>query len=178
MRRRALFTQASRTDKKGSGIVVYIFTAALIILLDAASKEAVKRRVRLGEKLRAGNRLYIFHVKNTGAAFGIFKGRLNALVAAAAAMCGALACGLTFLTVKRKRPAMRLFLAFTLGGALGNLIDRVRNRSVTDFIYYEYKKLPVFNIADLFIFAGSLGAFLASLFCGKGQDGASFPVKK
>ena len=41
--------------------------------------------------------------------------------------------------------------SFALGGALGNFIDRIKNKNITDFIYVKYKKAPIFNLADIFL---------------------------
>ncbi|MTI65693.1 MAG: signal peptidase II [Firmicutes bacterium] len=43
-----------------------------------------------------------------------------------------------------------------LGGALGNIIDRIRLRYVIDYLHMKFRKAPIFNIADIFIFLGSL----------------------
>ena len=68
---------------------------------------------------------------------------------------------LNFIKIFRKSSnLLKLAFSFIIGGALGNIIDRIKNNSVTDFIYIKIKKFPVFNIADLFILL-SAALFLA-----------------
>ena len=53
---------------------------------------------------------------------------------------------------KENSKIKKLAFSFILAGALGNFIDRVKNKCVTDFIFIKYKKLPIFNLADIFLF--------------------------
>jgi signal peptidase II len=55
-----------------------------------------------------------------------------------------------------------LSLSFIIGGAIGNYIDRIQNGYVTDFLYIKYRSLPVFNVADVFIFMGAILLLLFS----------------
>ncbi|HWO26228.1 MAG TPA: signal peptidase II [Kofleriaceae bacterium] len=100
---------------------------------------------------------------NTGAAFSSFRG--------AQLLLGLLACGaliaLGFMAW-RARPEQRLrriALAIIAGGALGNLIDRVRDSAVTDFIRWRVgeARWPIFNIADAALLVGVVLLFLEGL---------------
>ena len=96
--------------------------------------------------------LYLSYVQNTGAAFGLFKGRQVAFI-----VCSALIMAWIireFLVDGRRLDAWtRWGYALVLGGACGNLIDRVRLGYVIDFI--ELRNLwPVFNIGDSAITIG------------------------
>ena len=95
----------------------------------------------------------IFHlsfVENTGIAFGFFQGHPEILsyVILASVLC--LLCGSWFLR-NHRRPAQVAY-AFILGGAAGNLIDRIRFHHVVDFL--DFRVWPVFNMADSFITIG------------------------
>jgi signal peptidase II len=91
---------------------------------------------------------------NTGAAFSSFRGSqlvLGALACAALLLLGAMAW--------RARPEQRLrriALAMIAGGALGNLIDRVRDGGVTDFVRWRVgeARWPIFNVADAALLVG------------------------
>ena len=91
---------------------------------------------------------------NTGAAFSSLTGSrllLGALAAAALGLLGAMAW--------RARPEQRLrrvALALVAGGALGNLIDRVRDGAVTDFVRWRIgdARWPIFNVADAALLVG------------------------
>ena len=100
------------------------------------------------------NYLSFTFVKNEGAAFGLFQGKLFIFLTAA------IIAVFTILRFLRKIPKdelwLRTGLALLLSGALGNFIDRIHLGFVIDFIdlhWYQYH-WPVFNIADLVIDAG------------------------
>jgi signal peptidase II len=100
------------------------------------------------------NYLSLTFVKNEGAAFGLFQGKLFIFLAAA------IIAVFTILRILRKVPKselwLRIGLALLLSGALGNFIDRIYHGFVVDFIdlhWYQYH-WPVFNVADLIIDVG------------------------
>ncbi len=103
----------------------------------------------------------IFHltyVQNTGAAFGIFRGLPGLFILPALAISGWLILELT----RRDHPPLsRLGLALMLGGAIGNLIDRVRLGHVVDFL--DLRVWPVFNVADSAITIGVTVMILTQL---------------
>ena len=104
--------------------------------------------------------MYLTYVQNTGAAFGLFKGQQLLFIVLSVLVIGWLAW--EFLT----RPAMpRLTLwasALVMGGATGNLIDRMRLGYVVDFI--DLRKWPVFNLGDSAITMGVTLLIWQSLF--------------
>lgn len=94
---------------------------------------------------------------NPGASFSLFKGQAGARVFLS--VIAALAVAGMVWMVKKSRPDQRVLhwaLALTAGGALGNLIDRVRFGVVTDFVHWHWKShdWPVFNIADVALLIG------------------------
>lgn len=58
---------------------------------------------------------------------------------------------------------IRVGYSFFIGGGIANTIDRIKDGYVTDFIYFNIKKFPVFNIADFFIFGGFLLILMQSI---------------
>ena len=93
----------------------------------------------------------IVNVRNSGIAFGMFSGGGAILVVFAIA---ALAALLIFFARHRDRPLVWLPTGLLIGGAAGNLIDRVRESGVTDFI--DFPAWPAFNVADMAITFGVL----------------------
>lgn len=97
----------------------------------------------------------ITHVTNTGVAFGLFPGAgtLFAIVHAVAA----LAILVYGWSLPPNHALMRMALALPLGGAIGNLADRLRYGSVVDFIdlsFWPLRQWPIFNLADASIVTG------------------------
>ena len=107
----------------------------------------------------------IFHlsfVENTGIAFGFFQGHSGFLtVLITVSVLGLLICSVFF---KNQSLPHRLAYGFILGGALGNLIDRLRLEHVIDFL--DFRIWPVFNIADSFI---TIGVMLFIWFAVRGR---------
>ena len=83
-------------------------------------------------------------------------------------ICG-LAGYLAALLPQKGKKVQKLGIAMILGGALSNLYDRLVRRYVVDYFSIQWKKLKdvVFNLGDIFVFAGSLILLLRELFCKK-----------
>jgi signal peptidase II len=125
--------------------------AAGTLAADQATKALVRATVERGggEELILGIRLV--NSRNSGIAFGLFAGGGVLLIAFAVA---ALAVLLVFFARHRDRPLVWLPTGLLLGGAAGNLVDRVVEGAVTDFI--DLPAWPAFNVADTAITVGVL----------------------
>jgi signal peptidase II len=131
-----------------------------IVVLDQITKEILKRSLDLHEyRPVVDGLLSLSHVRNRGAAFGLladaglpFQGPVLAVVSLLA--LGAIGGYAWRLPAEARIP--RLALAFILGGAIGNLVDRVRFGYVVDFIhvYWNQHSWPDFNVADSAISTG------------------------
>jgi signal peptidase II len=128
--------------------------AALIVALDQWTKTLVRTRLALEEYWAPwpwlAHYARIVHWKNTGAAFGMLQGFGD--VFTVLAILVAIAIIYYFPQVPSKDWVLRLAMGLQLGGALGNLIDRLTVGSVTDFI--SIGTFPVFNVADASISTG------------------------
>lgn len=100
---------------------------------------------------------------NTGAAWGIFSGKTLTLVIVSVVMIGLFFVFNHF--VKNKNTWYCIALGFVLGGAIGNLIDRVWLKYVRDFIFLDFfPTFPVFNLADSFLCVGAVMLAIYILF--------------
>src|SRR3990170_4942117 len=129
---------------------VFLLVAAAVIALDQASKYLVRANLSPGESFPEEGLLRITNVSNTGAAFGIFQGQTFFLIAATFVGLGTIA--LYYLYPPMEHAVVRLALGLQLGGAIGNLADRIRVGRVTDFI--DFRFWPAFNVADSSIVIG------------------------
>jgi signal peptidase II len=128
--------------------------AALTIVVmaaDQATKALVRSTVDLGSRDGVFPGVEIVHVRNRGVAFGLFSDGGLVLVAIGVASVVAL---LAFFATHSRRPLVWLPTGLLLGGAAGNLIDRLRQGFVTDFIDLPF--WPAFNLADSCITIGVL----------------------
>ena len=131
------------------------FIAGLIVLLDQVSKAYVRSHLALGEIWSPFNWLVpyarIVHWSNTGAAFGMFQGMSGIFTILAVIV--SLAIIYYYPHVSQEDWLLRVAMGLQLGGAMGNLVDRVTHGgNVTDFI--SLGTFPVFNVADSSISIG------------------------
>jgi len=126
--------------------------AAVIIAIDQATKYMVTSLMELGESIPVVNNfLYITYVRNPGAAFGMLPYQTLFFVIITAVVVAFII--FYYRTLSEDHFWLRLGLALQLGGAIGNLIDRLRGGYVIDFINFTVWP-PVFNIADSAIVVG------------------------
>ena len=129
--------------------------ALLVVAADQLSKVWIRSNLLVGQSLFEAGFFRITHVNNTGAAFGLFQGQSFLLTIVA--LVGITVLLVYALVIYRKFPLLdnrlgRSTLGLVLGGAVGNLIDRLRFGYVTDFI--DVGRWPAFNIADSAITVG------------------------
>ena len=98
----------------------------------------------------------LFYLENHGAAFGLFQNQRFPLLIVTIVVL--LAIGFVFNRIphEKKFTSMRWILVVLAAGAVGNMIDRIANGYVVDFLYFELINFPVFNVADIFICAGGV----------------------
>ncbi len=130
----------------------YLLFALVVVAADQASKVAVLQGVGPGRYVPiAGATFGIRLVQNTGMAFSLFQSAGPVLIGVTLVAVGAI------LYYSRRaagvHPWMLLALSLQLGGALGNLVDRVRFGHVIDFLYLSF--WPTFNVADIAITLGA-----------------------
>lgn len=140
--------------------------AGLVVVVDQITKAIAIAKLDPSISIPAVGRFVSFSlVENTGAAFGLLRDQTIAFILISMA-----AISFTIFYLIKKKASFYLPFALILGGALGNLIDRLRFGYVIDFIDLHW--WPVFNIADSCITAGSVILFYIIL---RGKD-ASRPV--
>ena len=122
---------------------------ATVIGLDQLTKHTIAAGIQPGETRKFLPAIKLVHVRNTGVAFG-FLSSGGALVLVFTLL--ALAVLLGYFALRPERPWLWLPTGMLVGGAIGNLIDRVLSGSVIDFI--KLPAWPAFNVADISITFG------------------------
>lgn len=134
-----------------------LLTSALVILVDQITKVLVKEFLTLREPVRIiGDFLRFTYVENPGIAFGVRIGARSIFTLLSVAIV--VVIFIYLFRAKRDRASVRFTLALVLGGAVGNLIDRIAYGRVVDFIDIGVKNLrwPVFNVADMAVTIGMI----------------------
>jgi signal peptidase II len=134
---------------KARKYLMLIGIAGIVIAIDQWTKYLVRTKLQIGETWMPIDWLApyvrVVHWNNTGAAFGMIPS--GSLFFAIVAILVSIAIIIYYPRIPKEQIAIRFALALQLGGALGNLIDRViANLTVTDFI--SVGTFPVFNVAD------------------------------
>lgn len=144
-------------------MILFAF-AAIIVLLDQWSKEWIRTNLVYGEiyrpELWLSQYARLIHWRNTGIVFGLFQ-NISRLFSFLPAIIS-LGIIYYFPRVPREDRLIRIAMILYLGGGIGNLIDRLTQGYVTDFV--SLGNFPVFNVADASISIGvvvlALGVFL------------------
>jgi signal peptidase II len=133
-----------------AGLVV-----AFVLAIDQATKALVRSSIVPGEQREVLGPLSLVDVHNRGVAFGFLGGGGPLVLVVTLA---ALALLLAYFGRHADRPLLWLPTGMVLGGALGNLVDRIRQSYVTDFIHFPH--WPAFNVADMCITGGVVALVL------------------
>ena len=128
-----------------------VIVAAVVIALDQLTKHTVATGIAPGEEKKFLPLVHLVHVQNTGVAFSIFSGG-GTLVLVFTLLALAVLVG--YFARHPERPWLWVPTGMLVGGAIGNLIDRIANGAVTDFIKLPH--WPAFNVADMSITFGVL----------------------
>ena len=158
------------------GRIFYLLVSVAALVLDRLTKWQVQRRIELHDSISVIPGFFrIAHLENPGAAFGIFSGTPTPLKLGL--LIGLSAVALVVVTILLWKSSTSLSstsigLALILGGAIGNLWDRVLHRRVTDFLlfYYHQYEWPAFNLADSAIVVGAALLVLDLLFSKAPQE--------
>ena len=129
---------------------VLLPTVAVVLGIDQLSKHLIRTNLRLGESWPSEGLLRLTHGTNTGSAFGLFPNQTAFLIVASVIAIGFLVY--FYNTHALPRPLLRFAIGLQLGGAFGNLIDRLSAGAVVDFIDLWW--WPIFNVADSSIVVG------------------------
>lgn len=144
-------------SSKSTRVVVLV---AVIVAFDQLTKFIVDRAMPLHHSIPIIEGFFsLTYVRNTGAAFGIFAGSAEIFRRPFLILVSVVAIGFIVVMLKRLRDSEKWLLtalAFILGGAIGNLIDRVAYGEVIDFLdcFWGSYHWPAFNVADSFITVG------------------------
>ena len=130
----------------------FLLLAAGVVGLDQLAKWFIRLNLDRGDSWDLSRVFRIVHVTNSGAAFGILQNAGPLLVVTS--IIGMAAIFIFLFNPGFAHPLMRAGLALMLGGAIGNLIDRVANGRVVDFL--KVPNWPAFNFADSAITIGVL----------------------
>jgi signal peptidase II len=139
-------------NRRATKGLLLIILAVSVVALDQLTKYLVRANMEWGQSIPSEGFARLTYTTNTGGAFGIFANQTFLL--AVAAVLGILVFLVYFRYIPLESTLLKVGLGLDLGGAVGNLIDRLRFGEVTDFI--DIGPWPVFNVADSAIVVGTI----------------------
>ena len=160
-------------NRRGSGWWwgVFLLIAAFVVVVDQISKLWIRSHLLLGESLPEAGILRLTYVQNTGSAFGLFPNQ--SLMLTIVAIAGLIIMLLFYRYLSGTGSLSTLAMGLIFGGAIGNLIDRIRFGYVVDFIdvrlWHDYH-WPSFNVADSAITVGTIVLVCFIFFVMKDED--------
>lgn len=129
-----------------------MFWVSLVFAIDQITKYIASEFWRFNPTKIFGF-FYLTYATNTGISFGLFPGSKEIVVY----LTLAITLGISMIPMFKKLSfTANMFLGFVVGGALGNLVDRIRFGYVIDFITMPYWP-TIYNLADFFILVGAIG---------------------
>ena len=147
------------------GGLLFFVIAALVVAADQLTKFLIRANMSPGQSIPEEGIVRLTYVTNTGGAFGMFANQTFLLLFTP--VLGVIAILFYYRYLPFDSPLIRSGLALQLGGAIGNLIDRLVYRYVTDFVYVRVWGdfyWPAFNVADLSIVTGVIVMACSLLF--------------
>ena len=141
-----------------------------VVVLDQISKTLVTGALKVHESVPLIQGFFnLVHVRNRGMAFGMLSRSQADMAVWFLVGASCIAIGLLlfwFFRLKENDTRMTLGLSLILGGAIGNLIDRVRFREVVDFldVFWRSYHWPAFNVADAAITVGTFWVAISLIF--------------
>ncbi|MBV8720408.1 MAG: signal peptidase II [Chloroflexi bacterium] len=157
--------------------MLFLGLAVLVVVGDQLTKRLAEDRLReKGSVPVVDDILRLTYVQNRGAAFGLLQDQTMFFVLVGIVVIGVIAASYRYLP--RSGFLLHLALGLQLGGAIGNLIDRIRQGYVVDFVDFGYHAnwWPVFNVADSAIVIGVALLALNALSPTPAADQSSAPL--
>ena len=151
----------------------------IVLVLDLATKIAIDMHLSYADRIPViPGFFYLTHVRNTGAAFGLFSDAPKVYRLVFFISVSFVAVGIIISFFRKLSPGDRLAalaLGLILGGAVGNLIDRIFRQEVVDFLHFRLWRgysWPDFNVADSAIVVG-VGLLVLELLASEGEQRSS-----
>lgn len=155
--------------------IIYFILFMILIGVDQVTKYLATTYLKGHEPFVILKDIFEFHYLdggNKGAAWGILSGKISFFIIITLIVCGLLVLFLMRiekvihkdLSLVKKMSLLQIVLVILLSGAVGNLIDRIVNGYVVDFIYFKLIEFPIFNVADCYVTVSSICLIIIAVF--------------
>lgn len=166
-------TNTNVSDKKQKTVnyIVGIVCLVVLIALDQWTKKiAIDRLMNKEPFILINNVFQLHYLENRGAAFGILQNQKWFFVIIGIFILVGIAYIYSKMPISKKYTLLRVLAVLMAAGAIGNMIDRVVNNYVVDFIYFELINFPIFNVADCYVTIAAALLIISIIFIYKDDD--------
>lgn len=144
--------------EKQKGFFLFFFSTGILICLDQWTKRLASVRLKDQPPIVLWKGVFELHyLENRGAAFGMFQGRQFFFFVVAVIVFAAILYALFRMPFTWHYFPLAACLVLLMAGAIGNMIDRISQQFVVDFLYFCLIDFPIFNVADCYV---TIAAFL------------------
>lgn len=175
------YMDQTMNQKQGKvlGLLAFFLSTALLIWLDQWTKGLAKAYLKDQQEIVILKGVFeLRYLENRGAAFGMLQGRQAFFFMVAIAVFLLVIYALYRMPFTRHYLPLGGCITLLLAGALGNMIDRVSQQYVVDFLYFCLIDFPIFNVADCYVTVSAFLLVLLILFYYKDEDLEIFTWKR
>lgn len=166
-------------NKKTKYNLIGAVLALVLIGLDQWTKVLAVKHLMGQESIVIWDGVFeLRYLENRGAAFGILQGQKAVFLICTALVLGVLAFYYNRMPVEKRYLPMRIVGILLGAGAVGNLIDRMTQSYVVDFLYFKLIDFPIFNVADCYVTVGAILLAILILFVYKEEELGFLSLKK
>lgn len=157
--------------KKMKVLLLDFLFLSLLVAIDQYTKYIAVQKLKNQPAFNIINGVLEFnYLENRGAAFGLLQNQKVFFVFVAVIFLSVIAYVLVKVPREKKYDRIHVLLVLIAGGAIGNLIDRLRLDYVVDFIYIVLINFPIFNVADMYVTFSTVILIIQVLFVYKEND--------
>lgn len=154
-------------------LISWVVVSAILVLFDQYTKAQAVFHLKEKPPIVLVDHVFeLLYSENRGAAFGIMQGQhMFFLVAALAVLCAATYAMYRMPSWQNKRyHGLKICIIMITAGAIGNMVDRIRQGYVVDFLYFSLIDFPIFNVADIYVTTSTALLFILLCFYYKDKD--------
>ncbi len=151
--------------------IISVISFLLLVLFDQVTKYFAVLKLKDKEPFVLLDGVFEFrYLENRGAAFGMMQNKQIFLLLLTGLFLVFLCYVFYKMPAQKKYIPLRILGVMVAAGAIGNMIDRVRQQYVVDFLYFKLIDFPIFNIADCYVTIAAAALFLLVFFYYKEED--------
>lgn len=158
--------------------IAVLFTLLSIVIDQFTKYLAVTRLKDKDPFILIKNVFELRYLENRGMAFGMLENKQFIFIIGALIICSVIIYVYGKIPSERRYLPLKACSILLVGGAIGNLIDRIRLNYVIDFFYFKLIDFPIFNVADCYVVIACIAFAILILFYYKDEDFAFLKFKK